>query len=270
MICVVRIIYLFGIFQSRILLLFTSGRQHSFGASECFLYVSDSYPCHVWAFENMGLKQGNLLEPSCGVGDFMGLLPESMADTRMYGVELDSISGRIARQLYQKNEIAIQGFETMDYTASFFECVIGNVPFGAYKVTDRKYDRHNFMIHDYFLAKSIDLVRPGGVVAVVTSSGTMDKQNPAVRECLANRADLLGAIRIPNNAFINANTGVVADILFFQKRDRIALEKPDWVELGNTEEGYTVNSYFATHPEMALGELTTESTQYGKGTRGTE
>ena len=217
------------------------------------------------ALENMGLKQGNLLEPSCGVGNFMGLLPESMADTRMYGVELDSISGRIARQLYQKNEIAIQGFETMDYPESFFDCVIGNVPFGAYKVTDRKYDRHNFMIHDYFLAKSIDLVRPGGVVAVVTSSGTMDKQNPAVREYLANRADLLGAIRLPNNAFMrNANTGVVADILFFQKRDRIALEKPDWVELGNTEEGYTVNSYFAAHPEMVLGEFTTESTQYGK------
>ena len=168
-------------------------------------------------------------------------------------------------QLYQKNEIAVQGFETMDYPESFFDCVIGNVPFGAYKVTDRKYDRHNFMIHDYFLAKSIDLVRPGGVVAVVTSSGTMDKQNPAVREYLANRADLLGAIRLPNNAFLrNANTGVVADILFFQKRDRISLEKPDWVELGTTPEGYSVNSYFAKHPEMVLGEFTTESTQYGK------
>ncbi|MGN8922150.1 DEAD/DEAH box helicase family protein [Lachnospiraceae bacterium HCP28S3_F9] len=214
---------------------------------------------------NMGLKQGNILEPSCGVGNFMGLIPESMAASKMYGVELDSISGRIAKQLYQKNEIAVQGFETMDYPESFFDCVIGNVPFGAYKVTDRKYDRHNFMIHDYFLAKSIDLVRPGGVVAVVTSSGTMDKQNPAVREYLANRADLLGAIRLPNNAFLrNANTGVVADILFFQKRDRISLEKPDWVELGTTPEGYMVNSYFAKHPEMVLGEFTTESTQYGK------
>ena len=217
------------------------------------------------ALENMGLKQGNILEPSCGVGNFMGLIPDSMAASKMYGVELDSISGRIAKQLYQKNEIAVQGFETMDYPESFFDCVIGNVPFGAYKVTDRKYDRHNFMIHDYFLAKSIDLVRPGGVVAVVTSSGTMDKQNPAVREYLANRADLLGAIRLPNNAFLrNANTGVVADILFFQKRDRISLEKPDWVELGTTPEGYTVNSYFAKHPEMVLGEFTTESTQYGK------
>ena len=217
------------------------------------------------ALGNMGLKQGNILEPSCGVGNFMGLIPESMAASKMYGVELDSISGRIAKQLYQKNEIAVQGFETMDYPESFFDCVIGNVPFGAYKVTDRKYDRHNFMIHDYFLAKSIDLVRPGGVVAVVTSSGTMDKQNPAVREYLANRADLLGAIRLPNNAFLrNANTGVVADILFFQKRDRISLEKPDWVELGTTPEGYTVNSYFVKHPEMVLGEFTTESTQYGK------
>ncbi len=217
------------------------------------------------ALENMGLKQGNILEPSCGVGNFMGLIPDSMAASKMYGVELDSISGRIAKQLYQKNEIAVQGFETMDYPESFFDCVIGNVPFGAYKVTDRKYDRHNFMIHDYFLAKSIDLVRPSGVVAVVTSSGTMDKQNPAVREYLANRADLLGAIRLPNNALLrNANTGVVADILFFQKRDRISLEKPDWVELGTTPEGYTVNSYFAKHPEMVLGEFATESTQYGK------
>lgn len=217
------------------------------------------------ALENMGLRNGNILEPSCGVGNFMGLLPESMAGSKMYGVELDSISGRMAKQLYQKNEITVQGFETMEYPESFFDCVIGNVPFGAYKVTDRKYDRYNFMIHDYFLAKSIDLVRPGGVVAVVTSSGTMDKQNPAVREYLANRAELLGAIRLPNNAFMrNANTGVVVDILFFQKRDRISLEKPGWVELGTTPEGYTVNSYFAEHPEMVLGEFATESTQYGK------
>lgn len=205
------------------------------------------------ALENMGLKNGNILEPSCGVGNFMGLLPESMAGSKMYGVELDSISGRMAKQLYQKNEIAVQGFETTEYPESFFDCVIGNVPFGAYKVTDRKYDRYNFMIHDYFLAKSIDLVRPGGVVAVVTSSGTMDKQSPAVREYLANRAELLGAIRLPNNAFMrNANTGVVADILFFQKRDRISLEKPGWVELGTTPEGYVVNSYFTEHPEAIV------------------
>lgn len=215
--------------------------------------------------ENMGLEKGNILEPSCGIGNFMGLLPESMRESKMYGVELDSISGRIARQLYQKNPIAIQGFETTEYPDSFFDCVIGNVPFGAYKVSDRRYDRHNFMIHDYFIAKSLDLVRPGGVVAIVTSNGTMDKQNSSAREYFANRADLLGAIRLPNNAFQrNANTGVVADILFFQKRDRASLEKPEWVELGHTPEGYSVNAYFASHPEMVLGEFTTESTQYGK------
>ncbi len=217
------------------------------------------------ALENMGLKSGNVLEPSCGVGNFMGLVPESMDGLKMYGVELDSISGRIAGQLYQKNKIAVQGFETMDFPESFFDCTIGNVPFGDYKLNDPKYDRHNFLIHDYFIAKSLDLVRPGGVVAVVTSSGTMDKQNESVRRYLANRADLLGAIRLPNNAFMrNANTGVVADILFFQKRDRAALEEPDWVHLGQTQEGYTVNSYFAQHPEMVLGEFSTENTQYGK------
>ena len=217
------------------------------------------------ALENMGLKQGNILEPSCGVGNFMGLIPESMNKAKMYGVELDPVSGRIARQLYQKNKIAIQGFEETDYPDSFFDCVIGNVPFGAYQVSDRRYDRHHFLIHDYFIAKSLDLIRPGGVVAVVTSSGTMDKQNPAVRQYLANRAELLGAIRLPNNAFQrNANTGVVSDILFFQKRDRASIEEPDWIHLKETAEGYSVNAYFADHPEMVLGEFTTESTQYGK------
>ena len=217
------------------------------------------------ALGNMGLKQGNILEPSCGVGNFMGLLPESMSTTNMYGVELDPVSGQIAKQLYQKNRIAVQGFEETSYPDSFFDCVIGNVPFGAYQVSDRKYDRYHFMIHDYFIAKSLDLVRPGGVVAVVTSSGTMDKQNPEVRQYFANRADLLGAIRLPNNAFQrNANTSVVADILFFQKRDRAAITEPDWVQLKTTSEGYTVNSYFADHPEMVLGDFTTESTQYGK------
>ena len=217
------------------------------------------------ALGNMGLKQGNILEPSCGVGNFMGLLPESMSTTNMYGVELDPVSGQIAKQLYQKNRIAVQGFEETSYPDSFFDCVIGNVPFGAYQVSDRKYDRYHFMIHDYFIAKSLDLVRPGGVVAVVTSSGTMDKQNPEVRQYFANRADLLGAIRLPNNAFQrNANTSVVADILFFQKRDRAAITEPDWVQLKTTPEGYTVNSYFADHPEMVLGDFTTESTQYGK------
>ena len=217
------------------------------------------------ALDNMGLSKGNVLEPSCGVGNFMGLVPDSMEKIRMYGVELDNISGRIAQQLYQKNKIAVQGFETMQFPDSFFDCVVGNVPFGNYKVPDKRYDRHNFLIHDYFIAKSLDLVRPGGVVAVVTSSGTMDKKDSSVREYLANRADLVGAIRLPNNAFQrNANTGVVADILFLQKRDRAAVERADWVDLGETPEGYSINQYFAQHPEMVLGEITTESTQYGK------
>ena len=217
------------------------------------------------ALENMGLKQGNILEPSCGVGNFMGLIPESMGKANMYGVELDPVSGRIAKQLYQKNKIAVQGFEETSYPDNFFDCVIGNVPFGAYQVSDRRYDRHHFMIHDYFIAKSLDLVRPGGVVAVVTSSGTMDKQNPAVRQYIANRAELLGAIRLPNNAFQrNANTSVVSDILFFQKRDRASIEEPEWLNLKETPEGYSVNAYFAEHPEMVLGDFTTESTQYGK------
>ena len=217
------------------------------------------------ALSNMGLSKGNVLEPSCGVGNFMGLVPESMENIKMYGVELDSVSGRIAQQLYQKNKIAVQGFETMQFPDSFFDCVVGNVPFGNYKVPDKRYDRHNFLIHDYFIAKSIDLVRPGGVVAVVTSSGTMDKKDSSVREYLANRADLVGAIRLPNNAFQrNANTSVVADILFLQKRDRAAVERAEWVDLGTTPEGYPINQYFAQHPEMVLGEITTESTQYGK------
>ena len=217
------------------------------------------------ALENMGLKQGNILEPSCGVGNFMGLIPESMSKANMYGVELDPVSGRIAKQLYQKNKIAVQGFEETSYPDSFFDCVIGNVPFGAYQVSDRRYDRHHFMIHDYFIAKSLDLVRPGGIVAVVTSSGTMDEQNPAVRQYIANRAELLGAIRLPNNAFQrNANTSVVSDILFFQKRDRASIEEPEWLNLKETPEGYSVNAYFAEHPEMVLGDFTTESIQYGK------
>ena len=217
------------------------------------------------ALGNMGLSKGNVLEPSCGVGNFMGLVPDSMEKIRMYGVELDSISGRIAQQLYQKNKIAVQAFETMRFPDSFFDCVVGNVPFGNYKVPDKRYDRHNFLIHDYFIAKSLDLVRPGGVVAVVTSSGTMDKKDSSVREYLANRADLVGAIRLPSNAFQrNANTNVVADILFLQKRDRAAVERADWIDLGETPEGYSINQYFTQHPEMVLGEITTESTQYGK------
>ena len=217
------------------------------------------------ALGNMGLSKGNVLEPSCGVGNFMGLVPDSMEKIRMYGVELDSISGRIAQQLYQKNKIAVQGFETMQFPDSFFDCVVGNVPFGNYKVPDKRYDRHNFLIHDYFIAKSLDLVRPGGVVAVVTSSGTMDKKDSSVREYLANRADLVGAIRLPNNAFrANAGTDVVSDIIFLQKRDRPIDHEPDWVQLGKTEDGFAINQYFVDHPEMVLGEMTTESTQYGR------
>ena len=217
------------------------------------------------ALEQMGLTSGNMLEPSCGIGNFMGLIPESMSDVRMYGVELDSVSGRIAKQLYQKNNIAVQGFETTSFPDSFFDAVIGNVPFGNYKVADARYDRQNFMIHDYFIAKSLDLIRPGGVVAVVTSSGTMDKQNESVRRYISRRADLLGAVRLPDNAFMrNANTGVVADILFFQKRDRMSLEEPGWVHLGTTLDGHTTNMYFVEHPEMVLGEFATQNTQYGR------
>ena len=209
------------------------------------------------ALGNMGLSKGNVLEPSCGVGNFMGLVPDSMEKIRMYGVELDSISGRIAQQLYQKNKIAVQGFETMQFPDSFFDCVVGNVPFGNYKVPDKRYDRHNFLIHDYFIAKSLDLVRPGGVVAVVTSSGTMDKKDSSVREYLANRADLVGAIRLPNNAFQrNANTGVVADILFLQKRDRAAVERAEWVDLARQlKEAVSNIQTTITEPEISDDEL---------------
>ena len=215
--------------------------------------------------ENMGLSTGNVLEPSCGVGNFMGLVPESMQNIQMYGVELDPISGKIAGQLYQKNRIEVKGFEKTEYPESFFDCVIGNVPFGNYQVSDRKYDKYSLMIHDYFIVKSLDLIRPGGVVAVLTSSGTMDKENEKVRLQFAEKADLLGAIRLPENAFRkNAGTDAVSDILFFQKRDRAVLQKPSWVEVGETEEGYKINSYFVEHPEMVLGELAFESNQYGK------
>ena len=217
------------------------------------------------ALDAMGFKKGNILEPSCGVGNFMGMLPEGMSASRMYGVELDSITGRIAQQLYQKNTIAVQGFEETGFSDNFFDVVIGNVPFGAFKVVDKQYDRYNFLIHDYFIARSIDLVRPGGVVAVVTSSGTMDKQSDAMRQYVAARADLLGAIRLPKNTFQrNAGTSVVTDILFFQKRESAAIEQPDWVNLGETPEGYHVNNYFVQHPEMVLGTFSDENTQYGK------
>lgn len=215
--------------------------------------------------ENMGFTTGNVLEPSCGIGNFFGLLPESMKNSKLYGVELDPITGRIARQLYQTANIAIEGFEETSLPDSFFDLAIGNVPFGDYGVADKRYDKHRFLIHDYFFAKTLDKVRPGGVVAFITSSGTMDKKNPAVRKYIAERAELLGAIRLPNNAFLaNAGTGVVTDILFLQKRDRPVAIEPAWVHLGKTEQGYTINQYFVDNPDMVLGELTEESTQYGK------
>ena len=217
------------------------------------------------AIEKMGFRMGNILEPSCGVGNFFGLLPESMTDSKLYGVELDSITGRIAKQLYQNANIAIQGYEATSLPDSFFDVAIGNVPFGDYGVADKRYDKNKFLIHDYFFAKTLDKVRPGGIIAFVTSSGTMDKKNSAVRKYIAQRADLLGAIRLPNNAFLaNAGTGVVADILFLQKRDHPVEVEPDWVHLGRTENGYTLNQYFVDNPDMVLGELTEESTQYGK------
>jgi N12 class adenine-specific DNA methylase len=217
------------------------------------------------ALAQMGFEKGNLLEPSMGIGNFFGMLPKEMQQSRLYGVELDGITGKIAKQLYQKATITIDGFEKTSYPNDFFDVVIGNVPFGNYSVVDKKYDHFHFQIHDYFLAKSLDQVRPGGVVAVITSSGTMDKQSPVAREYLAQRADLLGAIRLPNNAFKrNAGTSVVSDILFLQKRESPRLDKSEWTKLGKSEEGYTINQYFVQHPEMVLGTLTEESTQYGK------
>ena len=212
------------------------------------------------AIENMGFRTGNVLEPSCGIGNFFGLLPQSMSDSKLFGVELDGLTGRIARQLYQKNSIAVQGFESTELPDSFFDLAIGNVPFGAYSVQDKRYDKHKFHIHDYFFARTLDKVRPGGVVAFVTSMFTMDKNNPTIRKYIAQRADLLGAIRLPNNAFkANAGTEVTTDIIFLQKRDRIIDIEPDWVHLGQTEDGLPVNSYFAEHPDMVLGTLSTET-----------
>jgi len=214
--------------------------------------------------ENMGYRRGNILEPACGIGNFFGMLPESMQDSKLYGVELDSITGRIAKQLYQKNDIAVCGFEETNLPDSFFDVAVGNVPFGNYQVSDRKYDKHNFFIHDYFFAKTIDKVRPGGVIAFVTSKGTMDKKNSAVRKYIAQRADLLGAIRLPNTAFkANAGTEVTTDILFLQKRDRIAEIEPSWVHLGETEQGIPMNQYFLEHPEMILGEMVYGPSLYG-------
>ena len=217
------------------------------------------------AIEKMGFRTGNILEPSCGIGNFFGLLPESMAGSKLYGIELDSITGRIAKQLYQNANITIQGYEETALPDSFFDVAIGNVPFGDYGVADKRYDKNHFLIHDYFIAKTLDKVRPGGIIAFVTSSGTMDKKNPSVRKYIAQRADLLGAVRLPNNAFLaNAGTGVVADILFLQKRDRPIEIEPDWVHLGKTDGKFIINQYFVNNPGMILGELSEESTQYGK------
>ena len=219
------------------------------------------------ALTNMGFQTGNLLEPSCGIGNFIGMRPEALADSKIYGVELDGISGRIAQQLYQQSSIAVQGFEKTDLPDSFFDAAIGNVPFGSFKVIDKRYDRYNFLIHDYFFARTLDKVRPGGVIAFVTSKGTMDKDTPTVRKYLAQRADLLGAIRLPNNTFKDAaGTDVTSDILFLQKRDALSSEEPDWVHLNTDANGLKMNQYFIDHPEMVMGEMREISGPYGPET----
>ena len=219
------------------------------------------------ALTNMGFQTGNLLEPSCGIGNFIGMRPEALADSKIYGVELDGISGRIAQQLYQRSSIAVQGFEKTDLPDSFFDAAIGNVPFGSFKVIDKRYDRYNFLIHDYFFARTLDKVRPGGVIAFVTSKGTMDKDTPTVRKYLAQRADLLGAIRLPNNTFKDAaGTDVTSDILFLQKRDALSSEEPDWVHLNTDANGLKMNQYFIDHPEMVMGEMREISGPYGPET----
>lgn len=217
------------------------------------------------AMQQMGFKEGNILEPSCGIGNFIGMLPSSMQDSKIYGVEIDKISAGIAQQLYQKTSIAAQPFEEATIPDSFFDAVIGNVPFGDIRVNDRRYNKHNFLIHDYFFAKSLDKLRPGGVMALITSKGTMDKENPAVRKYIAQRADLLGAIRLPNNTFKgNAGTEVVSDILILQKRDRLIDLEPEWVHLNTDENGVKMNAYFVDHPEMVLGEWKTVSGRFGE------
>ncbi len=216
------------------------------------------------ALENMNFKTGNVLEPSCGIGNFMGLVPDSMSTAKFYGVELDSISGRIARQLYQNSSIAMQGFEETNLPDSFFDAAVGNVPFGQFKVPDKRYDKHNFLIHDYFFARTLDKVRPGGVVAFISSKGTMDKENPAVRKYIAQRADLLGAIRLPNDTFkAAAGTEVTSDIIFLQKRDRLIDIEPEWVHLATDENGIKMNSYFVNNPEMILGDMQLISGAHG-------
>ena len=223
------------------------------------------------AVENMGFRTGNILEPSCGIGNFFGLVPESMTESKLYGVELDPLTGRIAQQLYQQSSITVQGFENTELPDSFFDLAIGNVPFGSYTLHDKRYDKHHFLIHDYFFAKTLDKVRPGGLVAFITSKGTLDKQNPSVRKYIAERAQLIGAIRLPNNAFLaNAGTQVTTDILFLQKREKlvdVSLPEPDaaleWLHLGQTEDGVPVNQYFLDHPEMLLGQMAFDRSMYG-------
>ena len=217
------------------------------------------------ALQNMGFSDGNILEPSCGTGHFIGMLPQSMQNSKFYGVEMDSISGRIAQQLYQKSNIAVQGYEKASLPDSFFDVAIGNVPFGQFKVVDKKYDKNNWLIHDYFFGKTLDKVRPGGIIAFITSSGTMDKKNPVVRKYIAQRAELLGAVRLPNNTFkANAGTEVTSDIIFLQKRDTLVNDEPDWVFLDRDENGNEMNKYFVDNPEMVLGETVMESSQFGQ------
>ena len=219
------------------------------------------------AVQRMGFQPGNVLEPSCGIGNFFGLLPENLSGANLYGVELDSLTGRIARQLYQKANITVDGFENTDHPDDFFDLAVGNVPFGSYKVHDRRYNRYNLQIHDYFLMKTLDKLRPSGIMAVITSKGTMDKKNSKVREALAQKANLLGAIRLPNNAFkANAGTEVTSDILFFQKRATVPEKMPEWVESGLTADGVPLNQYYLQHPEMVLGTMALGKSLYGNDT----
>ena len=240
---------------------YTAARESTLTA----FYTPPEVPTAIYnALSQRGFREGNLLEPSCGIGNFIGMLPQSMENAKIYGVELDPISAGIAQQLYQKSSIAARGFEEVNVPDSFFDGVVGNVPFGDFKVLDKRYDKHNFLIHDYFFAKSLDKLRPGGLMALVTSKGTMDKTNPAVRKYIAQRADLLGAIRLPNNTFKgNAGTEVVSDILFLQKRDRLIDIEPDWVHLDTDENGIEMNSYFVRHPEMVLGEMKMVTGRFG-------
>ena len=240
---------------------YTSARESTLNAH----YTSPTVIKAIYqAIENMGFKTGNILEPACGIGNFFGLVPESMKGSKLYGVELDSITGRIAKHLYQSANIAVQGFEATNLPDSFFDLAVGNVPFGSYGVADKRYDKNHFLIHDYFFAKTLDKVRPGGIIAFITSKGTLDKRNPAVRKYIVQRAELIGAIRLPNNAFTaNAGTQVTSDILFLQKRDRPVAVEPEWIHLTENEDGIPINSYFVEHPEMMLGTMAYDEMMYG-------